>query len=75
MKREIMSANNVSPNNVSRNIVSNKRKTTLNPDYSCDTCGEPAMVVEMDRFFSCPECYLKRLRDKLKVLDRAGNYH
>jgi len=51
------------------------KQTTLNPKYKCDTCGEPAMVVEMDRFFSCPECYLKRLRDKLKRLDRAGNYH
>ena len=51
------------------------KPTTLNPKYKCDTCGEPAMVVEMDRFFSCPECYIERLRDKLKVLDRAANYH
>ena len=51
------------------------KPTTLNPDYKCDTCGEPAMVVEMDRFFSCLECYIERLRDKLKVLDRAKNYH
>ena len=51
------------------------KPTTLNPKYKCDTCGEPAMVVEMDRFFSCPECYIERLRDKLKVLDRVGNYH
>jgi len=75
VKRKIMSANNVSPNIVSPNIVSNKQKTTLNPDYPCDTCGEPAMVVEMDKFFSCPECYIEKLRDKLKVLDRAKNYH
>ena len=51
------------------------KPTTLNPKYKCDTCGEPAMVVEMDRLFSCPECYIERLRDKLKVLDRAANYH
>ena len=51
------------------------KPTTLNPEYACDTCGEPAMVVEMDKFFSCPECYLERLRDKLKVLDRVKNYH
>ena len=51
------------------------KPTTLNPQYKCDTCGEPAMVVEMDKFFSCLECYLERLRDKLKVLDRAKNYH
>ena len=51
------------------------KPTTLNPKYKCDTCGEPAMVVEMNRFFSCPECYIERLRDKLKVLDRAANYH
>ena len=70
-----MSANIVSPNIVSPNIVSNKRKTTLNPDYPCDTCGEPAMVVELDRFFSCPECYLERLRDKIKRLDLTFNYH
>jgi len=49
--------------------------TTLNPAYPCDTCGEPAMVVEMDRFFSCPECYIERLRDKIKRLDPAFNYH
>ena len=51
------------------------KPTTLNPKYKCDTCGEPAMVVEMDRLFSWPECYIERLRDKLKVLDRAANYH
>ena len=75
MKRKILSTNIVSPNIVSPNIVNNKRKTTLNPDYPCDTCGEPAMVVEMDKFFSCPECYLERLRDKIKRLDRVKNYH
>ena len=74
MKRKIMSTNIVSPNIVSPNIVSNKQKTTLNPDYPCDTCGEPAMVVEMDRFFSCPDCYLKRLGEKIKTLDHAGYY-
>lgn len=52
-----------------------RQTTTLNPKYKCDTCGEPAMVVEMDRFFSCPECYIERLRDKLKGLDHAGNLH
>ena len=51
------------------------KSTTLNLKYPCDTCGEPAMVVEMDRFFSCSDCYLERLRDKLKVLDRVKNYH
>jgi len=51
------------------------KPTTLNPKYKCDTCGEPAMVVEMDRFFSCPDCYLKRLGEKIKTLDRAKNYH
>jgi len=50
------------------------KPTTLNPKYKCDTCGEPAMVVEMDRFFSCPECYLKRLGKKIKGLDHAGYY-
>ena len=47
---------------------------TLNPKHPCDTCGEPAMVVELDRFFSCPECYLERLRDKIKGLDPTFNY-
>ena len=50
------------------------KPTTLNPKYKCDTCGEPAMVVEMDRFFSCPDCYLKRLGNKIKGLDHAGYY-
>ena len=51
------------------------KSPTLNPQYKCDTCGEPAMVVELDRFFSCPDCYLERLRDKIKRLDRVKNYH
>ena len=51
------------------------KPTTLNPKHPCDTCGEPAMVVELDRFFSCPECYLERLRDKIKRLDPTFNYH
>jgi len=69
-----MSTNNVSPNIVSPNIVSPKRKTTLNPDYPCDTCGRPAMMVELDRFFSCPECYLKKQGQQIKGLDHAGYY-
>jgi hypothetical protein len=33
-------------NNVSLNIVNRvEKKTTLNPAYRCDDCGEPAMVV------------------------------
>jgi DNA-directed RNA polymerase subunit RPC12/RpoP len=50
------------------------KPTTLNPAYRCDDCGEPAMVVELDRFFSCPECYLKRLGEKIKGLDHSGYY-
>ena len=50
------------------------KPTTLNPEYACDTCGEPAMVVELDQFFSCPECYIERLRDKIKRLDPTFNY-
>ena len=65
----------VSQNIVNGNIVSRvQKKTTLNPDCRCDTCGEPAMVVELDRFFSCPECYLKRLGEKIKGLDPSGYY-
>jgi len=51
------------------------KSPTLNPKHPCDTCGEPAMVVELDRFFSCSECYLERLRDKIKRLDPTFNYH
>ena len=62
-------------NNVSLNIVNRvEKKTTLNPAYRCDDCGEPAMVVELDRLFSCPECYLKRLGEKIKGLDHSGYY-
>ena len=74
VSQNIVSQNIVSQNIVSQNIVSDKQKTTLNPEYKCDTCGEPAMVVEMDRFFSCPDCYLKRLGQKIKGLDHAGYY-
>ena len=33
--------------------------TTLNPEFSCDYCGQPAMVKEDSRL-SCPECWLER---------------
>jgi len=33
--------------------------TTLNPNFSCDHCGQPAMVKEDSRL-SCPECWLER---------------
>ena len=51
------------------------KSSTLKPQCKCDTCGEPAMVVELDRFFSCLECYLEMLCDKIKRLDRVKNYH
>ena len=65
----------VSQNIVNGNIVSRvQKKTTLNPDYRCDTCGEPAMVVELGRFYSCPKCYLKKQGQQIKGLDHAGYY-
>lgn len=51
-----------------------RQTTTLNPAYKCDDCGEPAMVVESDRFYSCPKCYLKKQGAKIKTLDHAGFY-
>jgi len=61
-------------NNVSLNIVNRiEKKTTLNPDYRCDTCGEPAMVKE-DGFLSCPKCYLKKQGQRILPLDHAGFY-
>ncbi len=50
------------------------KPTTLNPAYPCDDCGEPAMVVELDRFYSCPKCYLKKEGQQIKGLDHAGYY-
>ena len=50
------------------------KPTTLNPAYRCNDCGEPAMVVEADRFFSCPKCYLKKQGQQIKGLDHAGYY-
>ncbi len=50
------------------------KPTTLNPAYRCDDCGEPAMVVELDRFYSCPKCYLKKQGQQIKGLDHAGYY-
>jgi formylmethanofuran dehydrogenase subunit E len=64
----------VSQNIVNGNIVSRvQKKTTLNPDYRCDTCGEPAMVRELAGL-SCPKCYLKKQGQQIKGLDHAGYY-
>ena len=51
------------------------KNPTLNPEHKCCICWELANVVVMDKFFYCLKCYLERLRDKLKTLDRAKNYH
>jgi ribosomal protein L37AE/L43A len=51
-----------------------RQTTTLNPNYKCDTCGEPAMVVEADRFYSCPKCWLEKQGRKIKGLDHTGYY-
>ena len=62
-------------NNVSLNIVNRvEKKTTLNPAYRCNDYGEPAMVVELDRFYSCPECYLKKQGQRILPLDHTGYY-
>ena len=50
------------------------KPTTLSRDYPCNTCGEPAMVVEQGRFYSCPKCYLKKQGHKIKALDHGGYY-
>jgi len=64
----------VSQNIVNGNIVSRiQKKTTLNLDYRCDTCGEPAMVKE-DGFLSCSKCYLKKQGQQIKQLDHTGFY-
>jgi formylmethanofuran dehydrogenase subunit E len=64
----------VSQNIVNGNIVSRvSKKTTLNPAYRCDTCGEPAMVREAG-FLSCPKCYLKKQGQRILPLDHAGFY-
>jgi len=63
----------MSANNVNQNFVSPKRKTTLNPDYPCDTCGEPALTNEDGRF-SCSYCWLEREGKKIKRLDHTGYY-
>ena len=64
----------VSQNIVNGNIVSRvQKKITLNLDYRCDTCGEPAMVKE-DSFLSCPKCYLKKQGKRILPLDHAGFY-
>jgi len=63
----------VSQNIVSQNIVSEDTKTTLNPNFKCHRCGEPA-VVYVDRWLYCPACYLKKQGEKIKPLDHAGFY-
>ena len=64
----------VSQSIVNGNIVSRvQKKTILNLDCRCDTCGEPAMVKE-DGFLSCPKCYLKKQGRRILPLDHAGFY-
>ena len=61
-------------NNVSLNIVNRiQKKTTLNPAYRCNDCGEPAMVREPVGLF-CPKCYLKKEGQQIKGLDHSGYY-
>tara|TARA_R100001509_G_C4730369_1_gene169654 strand:+ start:217 stop:411 length:195 start_codon:yes stop_codon:yes gene_type:complete len=47
------------------------KRTTLNPDYRCDECGEPAMTQEEDRL-RCPSCWLKEQGQRIKPIDRGG---
>lgn len=57
-----------------KNIVSPKaRKTTLDPRYKCEQCGEPAMVHEAQVLW-CPKCWLKKQGKKIINLDHTGYY-
>jgi len=49
------------------------KQTTLNPNFKCIICGEPAMVY-VDKWLYCPKCYLKEQGAKIKPLDHAGFY-
>ena len=48
-------------------------RTTLNPDYRCDNCGEPAMTKDGGQL-RCPSCWLREQGEKIKPLDRGGYY-
>ena len=51
----------------------NDKRTTLNPNFKCIKCGEPAAVY-VDRWLYCPACYLKKQGAKIKALDHTGFY-
>ena len=53
------------------------KRTTLNSDYRCDNCGEPAMTREQGHGkvkLRCPSCWLKEQAEKIKPIDRGGYY-
>ena len=49
------------------------KRTTLDPRFKCDDCGDTAMVY-VDRWLYCPKCYLKKQGAKIKSLDHTGFY-
>ena len=49
------------------------KPTTLNPNYPCDKCGQPAMVAEGGGL-RCPRCWLAEKGKQIKPLDHTGYY-
>ena len=68
-----MSAPNiVRLNFVNQNIVSRKL-TTLSAKYSCDKCGEPAMITTGGAGYLCPSCGLEHLKRQGKLVIDPDN--
>lgn len=54
-------------------VLTNDKSTTLNKNFLCGVCGEPAMTEE-NRKLRCPSCWLKEKGQKINPLDHAGYY-
>jgi len=68
-----MSALNIVRTNiVNQNIVSPKL-TTLSAEYSCDKCGEPAMITTGGAGYLCPSCGLDHLKRHGKLVIDPDN--
>lgn len=59
-------------NFVNQNIVSRKL-TTLSAEYSCDKCGEPAVITTGGAGYLCPSCGLDHLKRHGKLVIDPDN--
>lgn len=51
--------------------IEHAKRTTLNPNYLCGVCAEPAMVYD-GPLLRCPKCWLREKGQQIKPIDRGG---